>query len=101
MEVQPQLQREVMNIPIRLELPEDIARRLEAKWNDLPRAALESLLAEAYRSELISAEQLRRLLGFATRFETEEFLRQRDIYDYTLEDFEEDRKTLRDLPSRG
>jgi hypothetical protein len=41
---------------ITLELPEDIARGLESRWKDLPRAALESLALEAYRSR-----RLRRL----------------------------------------
>ena len=86
-----------MNTTIRLDLPEDIARQLESKWKDLPRAALESLAADAYRSDLISTEQVRRLLGLATRFEVEEFLKRHSVYDYTLEDFERDRKTLRDL----
>jgi hypothetical protein len=31
-------------------LPEDIAAGLESRWKDLPRAALESLALEAYRS---------------------------------------------------
>jgi hypothetical protein len=33
---------------ITIELPEDIAVGLESKWQDLPRAALESLALEAY-----------------------------------------------------
>ena len=35
---------------ITIELPEDIAVGLESKWKDLPRAALESLALEVYRS---------------------------------------------------
>ena len=38
-----------------IELPEDIAHGLESKWKDLPRAALESLALEAYRSRALSA----------------------------------------------
>ena len=34
---------------ITIELPEDIAVGLQSKWNDLPRAALESLALEADR----------------------------------------------------
>ncbi len=40
---------------IMLDLPEDIAQQLESKWKDLPRAALESLAAEAYRSQALTA----------------------------------------------
>jgi hypothetical protein len=94
------IQFNAMSTTIRLELPDEIARQLESKWQDLPRAALESLVVEAYRCELVSAEQVRRLLGFATRFEVEEFLKQHGIYDYTIEDLEHDRETLRDLQGR-
>jgi predicted HTH domain antitoxin len=90
-----------MSTTIWLELPEEIARQLESKWKDLRRAALESLAVEAYRSELVSAEQVRCLLGFATRFEVEEFLKQHSVYDYTLQDLEHDRQALRNLQERG
>ena len=52
---------------ITLDLPEDIAQHLSAQWRDLPRAAMESLVAEAYRADLLTAEQVRRLLGYSTR----------------------------------
>jgi hypothetical protein len=43
---------------ITLELPEDIAHGLESRWKDLPRAALESLALEAYRSRAPTSRQL-------------------------------------------
>src|SRR6266576_2426140 len=46
---------------ITIELPEDIAQGLESRWKDLPRAALESLALEAYRSGALTAAQLCRL----------------------------------------
>lgn len=82
---------------ITLELPEDIARGLESKWKDLPRAALESLALEAYRSRALTAAQLRRLLGFDTRMQVDAFLKNHEIYDYSVADFEQDRETLRKL----
>ncbi|HEV8039506.1 MAG TPA: UPF0175 family protein [Bryobacteraceae bacterium] len=85
---------------ITLELPEDIARGLESKWHDLPRAALESLALEAYRSGTLSAAQIRRLLGFETRIQLDAFLKDHEIYDYTVSDFEHDRETLRQLRVR-
>ena len=80
---------------ITLELPEDIVQELNATWKDLPRAALESLALEAYRSQALSAAQLRRLLGFATRMQVDAFLKAHDVYDFTAADFEHDRETLR------
>ncbi len=82
---------------ITLELPEDIAEGLESKWKDLPRVALESLALEAYRSHALTASQLRRLLGFETRMQVDAFLKEHEIYDYSLADFEQDRETLRNL----
>ena len=82
---------------ITLELPEDIARGLGSRWRDLPRAALESLALEAYRSRTLTAAQLRRLLGFATRMQVDAFLKEHEVYDFTVADFEQDRETLRQL----
>jgi len=80
-----------------IELPDDIAVRLESKWKDLPRAALESLALEAYRSRALTAAQLRRLLVFETRMEVDAFLKEHEIFDYSAADFEQDRETLREL----
>lgn len=80
---------------ITLELPEDIAQGLETKWTDLPRAALESLALEAYRSNALSAAQLRRLLGFETRMQLDDFLKEHEVYDFTVADFKQDCETLR------
>ena len=60
---------------ITIELPEDIVVRLESKWKDLPRAALESLALEAYRSRALTAAQLRRLLVFETRMQVDALLK--------------------------
>ena len=82
---------------ITLELPEDIAQELESRWKDLRRAALESLALEAYRSNALTAAQLRRLLGFQTRMQVDAFLKEHEVYDFTVADFEQDRKSLRQL----
>lgn len=67
---------------ITLDLPEDIAEDLGAKWTNLPRAALESLAVEAYRADALSASQLRRL-------------KEHGVFDQAAEDFEQDCETLR------
>ena len=85
---------------ITIELPEDIAVGLESKWKDLPRAALESLALEAYRSHAFTAAQLRRLLVFETRMQVDVFLKEHEIYDYSSADFDHDRETLRELRMR-
>src|SRR5258708_8265272 len=83
---------------ITLELPEDIAQGLGSRWKDLPRAALESLALEAYRSHALTAAQLRGLLGFETRMQVDPFLTEHQIFDYSAADFEQDPTTLRDHP---
>ena len=86
---------------ITLELPEDIAQGLGSRWKDLPRAALESLAAlEAYRTQALTAAQLRRLLGFETRMQVDAFSKEHEVYDFTAADFEQDRETLRQLRVR-
>ena len=85
---------------IKFELPEDIAQGLKTKWMDLPRAALESLAVEAYRSNALSAAQLRRLLGFETSMQVDGFLKEHEVYDFTVADFEQDCETLRQVRTR-
>ena len=85
---------------ITIELPDDIAVRLESKWKDLPRAALESLALEAYRSRALTAVQLRRLLVFETRMQVDAFGKEHEVFDYSAADFEQDRETLRELRIR-
>ena len=85
---------------ITIELPEDIVVRLESKWKDLPRAALESLALEAYRSRALTAAQLRRLLVFETRMQVDAFLKEHGIFDCSAAHVEQDRETLRELRIR-
>jgi len=85
---------------IALELPEDIALGLGSRWKDLPRAALERLALEAYRSQAPTAAQLRRLLGFETRMQVDAFLKEHEVYDFTAADFDQDRETLRQIRAR-
>ena len=75
---------------------EDIAAQLHTKWQDLPRAALESLALEAYRSGTLTKMHLRRLLGFQTPMELDGLLKQAGIFlDYDLNDLEQDIETMR------
>ena len=76
---------------ITLELPEDIARELESDGRDLSRAALEGLAVEGYRSRQLSEAQVRRLLGFDTRYEVHGFLKEHGVpLHYTEQDLERD-----------
>ena len=79
-----------------LNLPQDIAEGLTSKWADLPRAALESLALEGYRSGALTHAQLRRLLGFGSRGEVDAFLKQHGVYlESSLDDVERDTESSR------
>ena len=78
----------------------DIVQELRSKWKDLPRAALESIALEAYRSHALTAAQLRRLLGFETRMQVDAFLKEHEVYDFTAADFEQDREKFRQLRAK-
>ncbi len=80
-------------------LPEEIAKRLEIAWRDVPRGALEAVALEGYRDGTLTRDQVGQLLGFSFG-ETETFLKQRQAYlQYTEKDLEHDRIELdRALP---
>jgi len=79
-----------------LQLPEDVARHLASRWQDLPRAALESLALESYRSGLLTQAELRRMLGFQTRMEVDGFLKDHGVYlEYDLEDLDREAQSSR------
>lgn len=81
-----------MNVAV--ELPEDIIRRLESAWQDVPRRALEAVAVEGYRSGALSRVEVGRLLGFSF-WQTEAFLKERQAYlPYTDADLARDRSVL-------
>jgi uncharacterized protein UPF0175 len=72
-----------------------------AAWgpvSDLSRRALEALAAEEYKRGRLTKPDLRRLLGFETGYQIDEFLEAHEVFeDYTLEDLEREREGLRRL----
>ena len=80
-----------------VEIPDDIARRLIETGGDLSRRALEGFALEELRVGRITETQLRKMLGLA-RIELDGFLKAHGIYqDYSLEDFEAERKALKEI----
>jgi predicted HTH domain antitoxin len=75
---------------IAVDLPDDIAKRLETAW----RGALEAVALEGYREGALSRDQVGRLLGLSL-WDTEAFLKERQAYlAYNEEDLEQDRRDL-------
>ena len=85
-----------MNISI--ELPDEIADQIGSRWNDLPRRALEALVADAYREKVISGPQAQEMLGLRSRLELDAFLKRSKVYlDYSEGDLDSDIRTLDEL----
>jgi predicted HTH domain antitoxin len=84
---------------IAVEVPEEIAKRLENAWPDVSRGALEAVALEGYRDGALTRDQVGQLLGFSL-WEAEAFLKQRQAYlQYAEEDLAHDRRDLdRALP---
>ena len=85
---------------IAVDLPEEIAKRLESAGRDVSRGALEAVALEGYRDGTLSREQVGRVLGLSF-WETEAFLKERQAYlAYDEQDLERDRRDLDRLAPR-
>ena len=83
---------------VTLDLPDDISAALEEQWQDLPRQALEALAVEGYRTGALTEAQVRRLLGFETRFEVHALLKEHRVaLRYSEADVEDDLAAHREL----
>ena len=82
---------------ITVTLPDDLAAPLLPDGQDPARTALEALALEAYRQRRITGYQLRTLLGIPSRYELDGFLKQHEVYDYTIEDLDQDLATIQNL----
>jgi predicted HTH domain antitoxin len=79
---------------IAVDLPEDIAKRLQDAWQDVSRGTVEAIAVEGYRDGTLTRDQVSKLLGLSF-WETEAFLKRRQAYlAYTEEDLEKDRQDL-------
>lgn len=85
---------------IAVELPEDIAKRLESAWRDVSRGTLEAIALEAYRDGTLSREHVGRVLGLSF-WAAEAFLKERQAYlAYDERDLDDDLRDLDQLGSR-
>jgi Uncharacterised protein family (UPF0175) len=64
-----------------VDIPDDIASRLSATGVDLSRRALESFAIEELKSGRITERELKRLLGFGTRWQLDGFLKAHGVFD--------------------
>ncbi len=82
-----------MNITI--PVPSDIEQRLQAHLGNLSQKAVEAVAVEAYRSKLISAAEVQRMLQLPSRLATDTFLKEHGAYlHFTETDIEQDLEAI-------
>jgi hypothetical protein len=85
---------------VTVDIPDEFAADLVPPGSDPARLVLENSVAEAYRHRRLTMEQVRQILGFATRMEVDPFLQKYEISNYTTEDLRSDIATLQDVLDR-
>ena len=87
---------------ISIELPDEIADQIGSRWKDLPRRALEALVADACRQSLISGPQAQEMLGLRSRLELDDFLKRSKVdLAYSEDDLDADNRTLDGVLGEG
>ena len=86
-----------------VKIPDDLARELGAGFEDLSRATLEALAADAYAKSVLSLEQVRRLLELESRWDAQKILSDHDVWpgqtaDEIIRDADSSAKFRADLP---
>jgi hypothetical protein len=85
-------------VDLTVHIPDDLVAPLTLAGENLSRRALEAFALEEYKSGHLTENELRRLLGFKTRYQLDGFLKAHDVWiDYTLEDFPREVESLKRL----
>jgi len=79
------------------EIPDDLVTAIIPTGQEAARAALESLVLEAYRARRLTGYQVRAVLGIRSRYELDDFLEKHAAEPYRAEDYERDAATARRL----
>jgi Uncharacterised protein family (UPF0175) len=83
---------------ITIDIPDAITHRMSEQWHTLPRKALETLVAEVYKAEIISHAEVGRILQIPTRYEIDGFLKQLGAYlHHDVSDFEQYLLTMQSI----
>lgn len=82
-----------MEIAVNISVPDEM---LADESEKVSRRVLEQFVLEGYKTGKLSVKQVRELLNFSSRIETENFLHRSKAFDYTVEDLKKDFKTMED-----
>ena len=86
---------------VTIDIPDTYAAALTAAGKDPARIALEALAVEGYRTGQLTSGQIKRTLGYGTRMQVHALLKEHNVpLDYTMDDLEQDRKTMREINDR-
>jgi len=86
-----------MNIQVSVTLPDDIT---DLDSGIVSRDVPEQVVAEGYKNGRLGPKQVRLLLGFSSRIETEDFLHRHRAIEYTVDDLKSDLETMKKLGLR-
>ena len=76
---------------ITLQLPDAVGSLLFTNGQEPARRVLEAIALEGYRADRLTESDVRLLLGFETRMEVHEFLKEHEAFmHYTLDDLNHD-----------
>ena len=79
---------------VMVEIPDEYAEALDPSGADVARKMLEDHTAQAYREGKLTTYQVQCILGLPTRMHVDPFLLKYEIYDYTIEDYRNDVRTV-------
>jgi hypothetical protein len=65
---------------ISVEIPDELATQLIPSGQDPARALLEAIAVEGYRTDRLSEGEVRQRLGFGTRMQGHELVKQRGVF---------------------
>lgn len=86
---------------ITVEIPDEIAQRLNATEGNLSRRLLEVIVADAYSSGKISTAEVRQILQLPSRLTVHSFLKRMGVYlNYDEAELEQDLQTLKEFRSQ-
>lgn len=83
------------NMNLTVQIPDDLARSMNAAGGDLSRRVLEALALDEYKSGRLTKPELRKSLGFATGYELDGFLKMHHVWiEYDEQDLARERAGL-------
>jgi hypothetical protein len=83
---------------VTIELPDELAQRLQTKWQETPaHIARELVVLEAYRAGVLTTREVQAILALDDRFAVYALCDKYQIATYTLTDLHRDRDTTHRL----